>query len=128
MSQGRACVAAEGGSPCSRQLIKDQVLEDVTEYLTTCAAAGLLDDGVKGCIDTARLNIDIGTGVIGGLGNLVGGTTNLLGLGGGGGSTQSSTSGSGTSTTNESGSGIANELTGFGDCLTSLLDNKLSIG
>ncbi|KAJ6256434.1 hypothetical protein Dda_8935 [Drechslerella dactyloides] len=73
----RACVVLEGGAPCSPQFIKDQVLEDVTTYLTECAAAGLLSPAVKTCVDTARLNIDVGSGVTGDLGtaanSLVGG-------------------------------------------------------
>ncbi|KAF3318667.1 hypothetical protein TWF173_006683 [Orbilia oligospora] len=70
----KACVASQGGKPCSRQFLKRQAIEDATAYATECAAAGLLSGTVKKCVETARLGLDTGSGVrtIRGVKNIVG--------------------------------------------------------
>ncbi|KAF3189917.1 hypothetical protein TWF788_009902 [Orbilia oligospora] len=70
----KACVASQGGKPCSRQFLKRQTIEDATAYATECAAAGLLSGTVKKCVETARLGLDTGSGVraIHGVKNIVG--------------------------------------------------------
>ncbi|KAK6518776.1 hypothetical protein TWF506_005911 [Arthrobotrys conoides] len=70
----KACVASQGGRPCSRQFLKNQAIEDATAYATECAAAGLLSGTVKRCVETARLGLDIGSGVraIHGVKNVIG--------------------------------------------------------
>lgn len=63
----KACVELQGGAPCSPQFIKDQAIEDATEYITESATADLLSGGVKKCVETAGYGLDVGSGVNAGI-------------------------------------------------------------
>ncbi|KAK6331316.1 hypothetical protein TWF730_004401 [Orbilia blumenaviensis] len=73
----KACVTLQGGAPCSPQFIKDQGIEDADTYITECAAAGIISNGVKKCVDKVRLRLDMGSGVNGRV-NTVAGAVGLV--------------------------------------------------